>query len=81
MHRNKRTSLFDHLIGDGEERLRYHEAEINPPLLNRDGKTADQPCDRFQVLVVLVFEERGELLDTFVVAGQKRFVIDLSFSL
>jgi hypothetical protein len=73
--------LLDHLISDGDERLRYHEAEINPLLLNRDGKTADQPCDRFQVLAVLVFEESGELLNTFVVAGQKRFAIDLSFSL
>src|SRR6478672_2051370 len=49
--------LLDHSISDGDERLRYHEAEINPPLLNRDGKSADQPCDRFQVLAVLVFEE------------------------
>ena len=63
------------------ERLRYHEAEIDPPLLNRDGKTADQPCDRFQVLAVLVFEESGEPLNTFVVAVQKRYTIDLSFSL
>jgi hypothetical protein len=31
-------------------------AEIKPPLLNRDGKTADQPCDRFQILGVLVLK-------------------------
>ena len=67
--------------GDGDERLGYHEAEINPLLLNRDGKTADQPCDRFQFPAVLVFEESGEPLNTFVVAVQKRYAIDLSFSL
>jgi hypothetical protein len=56
-------------------------AEIKPPLLNRDGKTADQPCDRFQILGVLVLEESGEPLNTFVVAVQKRSVIDWSFGL
>ena len=33
-------------------------------LLDRDGKTADQPCDRLQVPRVLVFEEGGEPLNT-----------------
>ncbi len=56
-------------------------AEIKPPLLNRDGKTADQPCDRFQVPGVLVFEQSGEPLNTFVVAVQQRYVIDWSFGL
>ena len=56
-------------------------AEIKPPLLNRDGKTADQPCDRFQILGVLVLEESGEPLNTFVVAVQRRRVIDWSFGL
>ena len=56
-------------------------AEIKPPLLNRDGKTADQPCDRFQIPGVLAFEESGEPLNTFVVAVQKRYVIDWSFGL
>jgi hypothetical protein len=55
-------------------------AEIKPPLLNRDGKTADQPCNRFQILGVLL-EESGEPLNTFVVAVQNRYTIDLSFSL
>ena len=50
-------------------------------LLDRDGKTADQPCDRLQVPGVLVFEESGEPLNTFVVAVEKRYAIDLSFSL
>ena len=50
-------------------------------LLDRDGKTADQPCDRLQVPGVLVFEESGEPLNTFIVAVQKRYTIDLSFSL
>ena len=50
-------------------------------LLDRDGKTTDQPCDRLQVPGVLVFEEGGELLNTFVVAVQKRYAIDLSISL
>jgi hypothetical protein len=56
-------------------------AEIKPPLLNRDGKTADQPCDRFQILGVLVLEESGEPLNAFVVAVQRRRVIDWSFGL
>jgi hypothetical protein len=68
---------FDHLIGDGDER----PTEINPPLFDRDGKTADQPCDHLQVPAVLVFEQSGEPLNTFIVAAQKRFAIDLSFSL
>ena len=55
--------------------------EIKPPLLNRDGKTADQPCDRLQVPGVIVFEESGEPLNTFVVAVQKHYAIALSISL
>ena len=35
-------------------------------LLDRDGKTADQPCDRLQVSGVLVFEKSGEPLKSFV---------------
>jgi hypothetical protein len=52
---------------------------LTPPLLNGDGKTADQPCDRLQLPAVLVFEESGEPLNTLVVAVQKRFVIELGF--
>jgi hypothetical protein len=62
-----------------DERLRFHDAEIK--LLDRDGKTADQPCDRFQILAVLAFEQSGEPLNAFVVAVQKRFAIDLNFNL
>jgi hypothetical protein len=69
--------LLDHLTGDGDER----PTEINPPLLDSDGKTADQPCDRCQVAAVLVFQQSGEPLNTFIVAAQKRFAIDLSFSI
>jgi hypothetical protein len=73
--------LFDPLIDDGDQRLRIIGLSLTPPLLNGDGKTADQPCDRLQVPAVLVFEESGEPLNTFVVAVPKRFAIDLGFSL
>jgi hypothetical protein len=54
---------------------------LAPLLLNGNGKTADQPCDRLQVPAVLVFEENGEPLNTLVVAVQRRFDIELGFNL
>jgi hypothetical protein len=63
----------------GQLRVPESRKPSEPPLLNRDGKTADQPCDHFQVPGVHVFEESGEPLNTFVVAVQKRYVIDWSF--
>ena len=72
--------LFDPSIDDGDRRLRIMGPRLTPPLLNGDGKTADQPCDRLQVPAVLMFEESGEPLNTFVVAVKSSYVIDLSVS-
>jgi hypothetical protein len=46
------------------------------PLRNRDGKAANQLCRLAEISIVLVFNESGELLNTFVVSVQKRSVID-----
>ena len=40
-----------------------------------------QPCRLAEIPIVLVFNESGELLNTFVVSVQKRSVIDLNLSL
>jgi hypothetical protein len=60
--------------------VRREKVEVSPTLLNRDGKTADQSCGFFEGPVVLMFEESGEPLNTFVVAVKSRYVIDLSVS-
>jgi hypothetical protein len=61
-------------------RIVNQKAEVSrPALLNRDGKTADQPCDLIESPGVRVFEKSGEPLNTFVIAVN-RYVIDLSFS-
>jgi hypothetical protein len=58
----------------------HGEAEVSPTLLNRDGETADQSCGFFEGPAVLMFEQSGEPLNTFVVAVKSRYVIDLSVS-
>ncbi len=72
------TSLFDH--STSQPRIVNHKAEVSPTLLNRDGETADQSCGFFEGPAVLMFEESGEPLNTFVVAVKSRYVIDLSVS-
>ena len=63
------TSLFDH--STSQARIVNHKAEVSPTLLNRDGETADQSCGFFEGPAVLMFEESGESLNTFVVAVKK----------
>jgi hypothetical protein len=46
-----------------------------PALLHGNGKAANEPCDLAEISIVPVFDQSGELLNTFVVAPKKRLIV------
>jgi hypothetical protein len=56
-------------------RLRFAARYGQLTLLHGNGKAANKPCDLAEISIVPVFNESGELLNTFIVTPQIRSIV------